>query len=299
MTTRNLDALFSPRAIALIGANAEPGSVGAIVARNLLSGGFTGRIMFVNPRATDVLGQPCYPSAAALPAAPDLTVIATPPRAVPGLIAELGAAGCRAAVVITAGFTTDQKQAMLSPARLHLMRIIGPNCLGFLSPVRGINGSFSHMAPLKGRLALLSQSGAIATSIIDWANGNGIGFSHLVSMGDMAMWTLETCWTSSPWMPTRAPSFYTRSQSPQRGSSCPQDGLRRAPNPSSFSRLAAARRAPRLLLRTQARLQVRMQCMTPPSDAPACCGWTRCGTFSMQQKPSIAAFAFTEIGSSY
>jgi len=186
MTTRNLDALFSPRAIALIGASVEPGSVGEIVARNLLSGGFTGRIMLVNPRTTEVLGQPCYPSAAALPEAPDLAVIATPPPTVPGLIAELGAAGCRAAVVITAGFTTDQKQAMLDAARMHLMRIIGPNCLGFLSPVHGINGSFSHMAPLKGRLALLSQSGAIATSIIDWANGNGIGFSHLVSMGDMA-----------------------------------------------------------------------------------------------------------------
>lgn len=186
MTTRNLDALFSPRAIALIGASVEPGSVGEIVARNLLSGGFTGRIMLVNPRTTEVLGQPCYPSAAALPEAPDLAVIATPPRTVPGLIAELGAAGCRAAVVITAGFTTDQKQAMLDAARMHLMRIIGPNCLGFLSPVHGINASFSHMAPLKGRLALLSQSGAIATSIIDWANGNGIGFSHLVSMGDMA-----------------------------------------------------------------------------------------------------------------
>ena len=186
MTTRNLDALFSPRAIALIGASAETGSVGAIVARNLLSGGFTGRIMFVNPRATEVLGQPCYPSAGSLPAAPDLAVIATPPRTVPDIIAELGAAGCRAAIVITAGFTTDQKQAMLDSARPHTMRIIGPNCLGFLSPVRGINGSFSHMAPLKGRLALLSQSGAIATSIIDWANGNGIGFSHLVSMGDMA-----------------------------------------------------------------------------------------------------------------
>ncbi len=186
MTTRNLDALFSPRAIALVGASVEPGSVGEIVARNLLTGGFTGRIMFVNPRATEVLGQTCYPSAAALPAVPDLAVIATPPRTVAGIVAELGAAGCRAAVVITAGFTTDQKQAMLDAARLHLMRIIGPNCLGFLSPVRGINGSFSHMAPLKGRLALLSQSGAIATSIIDWANGNGIGFSYLVSMGDMA-----------------------------------------------------------------------------------------------------------------
>lgn len=88
--------------------------------------------------------------------------------------------------MIAAGFTTDQNQAMLDAARIHLMCIIGPNCLGFLSTVHGINDSFSHMVPIKRRLAFLSQPGVIATSIIDWANGNGVGFSHLVSMGDMA-----------------------------------------------------------------------------------------------------------------
>ncbi len=186
MTTRNLDALFSPRSVALIGASAEAGSVGNIVARNLLAGGFGGSLMFVNPHAAEVCGHPCHASIGALPEAPDLAVIATPPRTVPGLIADLGGAGCRAAIVITAGFDRAQKQAMLDAARPHLMRIVGPNCLGFLSPVNGINASFSHMAPTRGRLALLSQSGAIATSIIDWANGHGIGFSHLVSMGDMA-----------------------------------------------------------------------------------------------------------------
>lgn len=186
MTTRNLDALFAPRTLALIGASATPGTIGNIVARNMLAGGFSGPVMFVNPTAAEVCGKTCYPSAAALPEPPDLAVIATPPRTIPEIVGELGRTGCRAVVIITAGLTPTEKQAMLDAARPHLLRIVGPNCLGFLSPARGINCSFSHMAPLKGRLALLSQSGAIATSIIDWANGNGIGFSHLVSMGDMA-----------------------------------------------------------------------------------------------------------------
>lgn len=186
MTTRNLDALFAPRALALLGASAQPGSVGNVVARNLLSGGFSGPVMFVNPRATEVLGHPCHASVSDLPNKPDLAFIATPPHLVPGLVAELGAMGCRAAVVITAGFGAVEKQAMLDAARPHLLRIVGPNCLGFLSPVSGINGSFSHMTPGAGGLALLSQSGAIATSMIDWACGHDIGFSHLVSLGDMA-----------------------------------------------------------------------------------------------------------------
>ncbi len=185
MTTRNLEALFRPSAIVLVGASRRTGSVGHVVARNLLAGGFDGGIMFVNPRAQELLGHPCYPALAALPERPDLAVIATPSQTVSGLIAELGELGCRAAVVITAGFNSHQKQEMLDAARPYLMRIVGPNCLGFLSPARGINGSFSHMKPLRGGIALLSQSGAIATSIIDWANGRDIGFSHIVSMGDM------------------------------------------------------------------------------------------------------------------
>ncbi len=186
MTTRNLDALFAPRALALLGASAQPGSVGRVVARNLLSGGFGGPVMFVNPRAAEVSGHACHASVAELPHTPDLAFIATPPHTVPGLLAELGAKGCRAAVVITAGFSLVEKQALLDAARPHLMRIVGPNCLGFLSPANGVNGSFSHMTPRAGGLALLSQSGAIATSMIDWACGHDIGFSHLVSLGDMA-----------------------------------------------------------------------------------------------------------------
>lgn len=186
MTTRNLDALFKPKAIALIGASNRAGSVGAILARNLLEAGFSGPILPVNPHEKEIRGATSYRVIADLPVTPDLAVIATPPGAIPDLVTELGAHGCRAAVVITAGFDAKLRDAMLAAGRPHLMRIVGPNCLGFISPIGGINASFAHMTPAKGRLAFLTQSGAIATSIIDWAIGRNIGFSHIVSLGDMS-----------------------------------------------------------------------------------------------------------------
>src|SRR5262245_40343612 len=113
MTIRNLEFLLSPRSVALIGASPEPGSVGRIVAANLTSGGFEGPVYLVNPRHASIDGKPCHASVAVLPAAPDLAVIATPPATVPGIIAELGAKGTRAAVVITAGFGPDLRRSML------------------------------------------------------------------------------------------------------------------------------------------------------------------------------------------
>lgn len=186
MSTRNLEALFKPRAIALIGASNQPGSVGAIVARNLVHAGFKGPIYPVNPHESQIQGAACFSTVADLPETADLAVIATPPQTVPRLIAELGACGTRAAVVITAGFDAALRQDMLRAARPHVMRIVGPNCLGFLSPAHGINASFAHLTPARGRIAFLTQSGAIATSIIDWATGRNVGFSHIVSLGDMS-----------------------------------------------------------------------------------------------------------------
>lgn len=186
MTTRNLDALLAPKAIALLGASNQPGSVGHVLARNLLSGGFAGPIMLLNPHDHEVCGIKSFQKVSELPAKPDLAVIATPPRAIPQLISELGQAGCRAAVVVTAGFDDDLRAEMLSAGRPYLMRVVGPNCLGLLSPVSGVNASFAHLMPERGRLAFVTQSGAIATSIIDWAIGRKIGFSHIVSLGDMS-----------------------------------------------------------------------------------------------------------------
>jgi len=186
MSTRNLSALFQPRSIALVGASERPGSVGAIVASNLANGGFGGRLMMVNPRLETVAGRPCYPSVDALPEAPNLAVIATPAKTIPGVIAQLAEKGCRACIVITAGLDSASRTDILRTARTRTMRIVGPNCLGFLSPGLGINASFAQANALPGSLALVSQSGAIATAMLDWANGSGIGFSHILSLGDMA-----------------------------------------------------------------------------------------------------------------
>jgi acetyltransferase len=123
---------------------------------------------------------------------PDLAVICTPPDSVPGIIAELAERGTKGAVIITAGFGEgggehghELRRQVLETARPHLLRIIGPNCLGILVPGSGVNASFCHVTPKKGRLAFVTQSGAIVTSVVDWAEARGIGFSHLISLGDM------------------------------------------------------------------------------------------------------------------
>jgi acetyltransferase len=192
MSIRNLDAVFNPRSIALIGASQRPHSVGAVLARNLTQGRFAGALSFVNAKGGSIEGRAVFTSIDAISAAPDLAVIATPPETVPGLIAKLGARGTRAAVVITAGFGElgaeglKLQQAVLDAAKPYLLRIVGPNCVGILSPHAGVNASFAHVAPKRGGLALLTQSGAMLTGILDWAYGRGIGFSHLVSLGGMA-----------------------------------------------------------------------------------------------------------------
>ncbi|MGE0743837.1 MAG: GNAT family N-acetyltransferase [Rhodospirillales bacterium] len=193
MTIRNLDRMFRPGSVALIGASRRAGSIGALIARNIVDGGFDGPIYPVNPKAYEVEGLRCWPDVASLPEPPDLAVIATPPATVPELVAELGARGTRAAVVITAGFAEGHnaegrrlQQALLDAARPHLLRVAGPNCVGIMVPGHGLNASFAHIAPRAGDIAFAAQSGAVLTAIIDWAEGHGIGFSHLVSLGDMA-----------------------------------------------------------------------------------------------------------------
>ncbi|NOR24738.1 MAG: GNAT family N-acetyltransferase, partial [Desulforhopalus sp.] len=193
MTIRNLNYIFAPSSVALIGASQTPGTVGSVLASNLFSAGFKGKIFPVNPKYKTIEGVATYPDIASLPQAPDLAVIATPPDTVPELVAELGKRGTKAAVVITAGFTenTDPhgrklNSAMLEAARPHLLRIVGPNCLGVMFPGVGLNASFGHIHPLPGNLAFVAQSGAVLTVVLDWATSRKIGLSHCVSLGNMA-----------------------------------------------------------------------------------------------------------------
>ena len=186
MTTRHLDALLRPASVAVIGASDRVGSVGGTVWRNLRAGGFPGPVLAVNPHHRTLDGQPVAPSVEALPAVPDLAVICTPAHTVPALIAQLGARGTRAAIVMTAGLDAPTKQAMLDAARPHLLRVLGPNCLGLLTPALGLNASFAHTDALAGPIAFVSQSGALVTAVLDWAKSRRIGFSHLVSLGEHA-----------------------------------------------------------------------------------------------------------------
>lgn len=188
MTIRNLTHAFSPKSIAVIGASGRAGSVGAVVLDNILKGGFAGDIWPVNPKYADLAGRRCYACVKDIPSVPDLAVIMTPAATVPGLIGEIGDKGTRAVVILTAGLTKENglKQKMLEAARPYLLRIIGPNCIGLMLPPLRLNAGFFHMAAAPGDIALLSQSGAIAAALIDWAAANDVGFSHVVSLGDMA-----------------------------------------------------------------------------------------------------------------
>jgi len=186
MSIRHLDALFAPSSVAVFGASMRPNSVGGTVWRNLSHGGFKGTLYAVNPKHKALGEVRAYASVAALPAAPELAILCTPATTVVPLISELGARGTRAAIVLTAGLDASQKQAMLDAARVHTLRILGPNCIGMLVPHLGLNASFAHTGALPGELAFVSQSGALVTAMLDWAGSRGIGFSHFVSLGERA-----------------------------------------------------------------------------------------------------------------
>ncbi|MDB5906382.1 MAG: family N-acetyltransferase [Massilia sp.] len=193
MSVRNLQHLFAPTSVALVGASDRPGSVGATAMRNLLGGGFKGPVWPVNPRHKQVAGLECYAGVAGLPQAPQLALICTPPDTVPGIVRQLGERGCRAAIILTAGLGAQHdggrrslQQAALDAARPFIMRLLGPNCVGLLVPGIGLNASFAHTDALPGKIAFVSQSGALVTGVLDWAKSRGIGFSRFISLGDSA-----------------------------------------------------------------------------------------------------------------
>ena len=161
--------------------------------RNVLEGGFDGPVWPVNLRHSVVAGQKAYRTVDKLPEPADLAVICTPPQTVPGLVAELGTSGTRAAAVLTAGLDDEHlddgrtaTQAMLDAARPHCLRLLGPNCVGLLVPGIGLNASFAHVNARPGELAFISQSGALTTAMLDWARASQVGFSHFLSLGNSA-----------------------------------------------------------------------------------------------------------------
>ena len=192
MLRHALAPLLAPASVALVGATEREGALGNLVWRNLAAGGLRGALDPVNPKHGKVFGQRCYARLRDLPKAPDLAVLVTPARTIPGLLEEAGAAGVRAAVVLSSGFSEvgDEGRALqakaLASARRHGLRLLGPNCLGLMRTDAGLNATFSPVPALPGRLALLSQSGAICTAILDWAKPSGVGFSSVVSLGAAA-----------------------------------------------------------------------------------------------------------------
>ena len=191
MSVRNLDRIFRPRRIGVIGASAQPSRVGNTVLRNLLTSGFGGVIYPVNPKYESVQGIQAYPSIKDVPKAPDMCVVCTPAPTVPGIVRECGEAGVRGLVILSAGFREMgeegrrlERQILEEAERFQDMRIIGPNCVGVVVPGMSLNASFAAGMPKPGKIAFFSQSGALCTSVLDWALDQNIGFSHFVSVGN-------------------------------------------------------------------------------------------------------------------
>src|SRR5579863_282811 len=187
MSTYRLKNLLAPRSLALVGASPRKGSVGRSVLRNIRNAKFKGEFGLVNSHYAEIDGVATVNSLSQLPFAPELVVITTPAETVAGLIEEAGRLGAAGAVIIAAGLSHGPgsfAEASNRAARKYGMRLIGPNCLGILMPGVDLNASFSAHRPVVGNLALISQSGAIATGMVDWAAQRAVGFSGIISIGD-------------------------------------------------------------------------------------------------------------------
>jgi acetyltransferase len=187
MSTYRLDKLLSPASVAVVGASPRKESIGHSILTNIRVGGYAGSIHVVSPNHDVIDGIKTAKSISALPEAPDLVVLATPPATVPGLVAEAGARGAPVAVIITAGLghgPGSLAEAADRAGRMHGMRLVGPNCLGLIAPASKLNVSFATRMPTAGRLAVISQSGAVAAGIVEWAAPREVGFSAILSLGD-------------------------------------------------------------------------------------------------------------------
>jgi len=204
---QNLRALFEPGSVAVIGASTRPGKVGHDILRNMLSSGFEGAVYPVNPHASEILGVKCYQSVVEIKEPVDLAVVVVPAKAVVPVVEECGQKGVPMAIVISAGFKeagpegVERERQLAETARRLGIRVVGPNCLGVMSTSNGLNSSFARGFPKRGTVALMSQSGALATAIIDWSIQNGVGYSKFVSFGngvDVGVVDLLRAWEDDP-----------------------------------------------------------------------------------------------------
>src|SRR3954471_1825440 len=187
MSTYRLKNLLSPRSVALVGASARPVSVGRAVLENIQKAGFSGQFGLVNPHHAEIGGVAAVDSLDKLPFVPELVIITAPARAVPGIVDQAGRRGSAGALIVSAGLghgPGSLQAGALAAARKYGMRLIGPNCLGIMMPGVSLNAGFAAHMPRSGNLALISQSGAIAAGMVDWAAQRGVGFSGIVSIGD-------------------------------------------------------------------------------------------------------------------
>lgn len=188
---RNLDGLLFPRSVAVIGASATPGKIGHALFANVVS--FPGTVYAVNPKHTEIMGKPCFPTVAALPEPVDLAVIVIPADGVAEVLRECGKKGIKNAVVISAGFKecgvegAKREQELVRVAEEYGLNVLGPNVLGIISTRAGLNATFAPRGALPGHIAFISQSGAFCTSVLDWAWKEKLGFSHFVSLGNKAV----------------------------------------------------------------------------------------------------------------
>ncbi|MEC7815205.1 MAG: CoA-binding protein, partial [Pseudomonadota bacterium] len=192
MSTRYLESLFNPDSIVIVGASERADNLGGMVLRNLLGGGFPGRLVVINQNEYDnVHGVPCVPKVAKLDFTPDLAIICTPPHTVPKMIRKLGESGVRTAIVMTGGMSRTHSKtgqplmySVRDAARETGIRVLGPNTIGLMVPARQLNATYAHMGVIPGRVAFVGQSGTIASSVIDWAFARGVGFSYFLTLGD-------------------------------------------------------------------------------------------------------------------
>jgi acetyltransferase len=188
---RPLDAIFAPKTVAVIGATENQGTVGRTLLWNLMSNPFGGTIYPVNPKRSNVLGIKAYPTIKDVPEQVDLAVIVTPAPSVPGIISDCVDAGVKGAIIISAGFKeigaagAELERQIMEHARRGKMRIIGPNCLGVMNALTGLNATFAAAMARPGNVGFITQSGALATAILDWSFSENVGFSAFVSIGSM------------------------------------------------------------------------------------------------------------------